>query len=83
MHFSHNDVMIIIMLIVNCRVSKILIDGESVVTILYGGALDKMENTSEIARAMINSQIRSHLYVFDENETHSPGTIALPVRIDH
>jgi len=36
-HFSHNDDLIIIMLIGNCRVSKILVNGGSSVNVLYGG----------------------------------------------
>jgi len=31
---------------------------------------------------MINHQTQSHLYGFDGNETHSSGTISLPVRAD-
>jgi len=54
MHFSHNDALIVTMLIGNCRVFKILIDGRSSVNILYGGALDTMEDTLKVARAMIN-----------------------------
>jgi len=50
--------------------------------ILYGGALDRMEDSPEAARALINCQTQSHLYWFDENETRSPGTISLPVRAD-
>ena len=66
----------------NCRVSKILVDAGSSVNILYGGALDRMEDTPELAQAMINLQTQSHLYGFDGNETHSPGTVSLPVRAD-
>jgi len=40
---------------------------------MYGGAMDKMEDTPETARAMIIPQTQSHMYVFDGNETHSPG----------
>jgi len=31
---------------------------------------------------MINPQTQPHLYGFDENETHSAGRVALPVRAD-
>jgi len=48
-HFSHNDALINTMLIDNCRVSKILVNGGSSVNILYRGALDRMEDTLEIA----------------------------------
>ena len=70
------------MLIDNCRVSKILVDRGSTVNILYGGFLDRMEVTMEIARAMINPQTRSHLYGFDGNETHSLGTVTLLIHAD-
>jgi len=80
-HFSHNDVLIIIMLIGNCRVSKILVDGGKSVNILYGGALNRMEDNPEITRAMIAPQTKSHQYEFNKNETHSPGTISLPARV--
>jgi len=38
-----------------------------------------MEDTSEIARAMINPQTQSHLYGFDRNEMCFPRTISLPI----
>ena len=43
------------------------------------GALDRMENTPETARAMISPQTQSHLHGFDGNETRSRGTISLLV----
>ena len=46
-HFPHNDTLIITMLIGNYRVSKSLIDEVSSVNILYGGALNRMEDTPE------------------------------------
>ena len=61
----------------NCWLS-ILIDAS--INILYGGTLEMMEDTPEMARAMINQQTWSYLYRFDGNETHSPGTILLPMR---
>ena len=76
-HFSQNDALIVTMLISNCRASKILIDGGSSVNILYGGALDKMEDTPKTA---LSPQTQYQLYGFDGNETHSPGTISLLVR---
>jgi len=48
-HFSHNDTLIVTMLIDNCRVSKILVDRGSSVNVLYRGALDRMEDTPETA----------------------------------
>ena len=35
-----------------------------------------------MARAMINPHTWSHLYGFDDNETHSPGTVSLSIRAD-
>ena len=55
-HFSHNNAMIVTMLINSCRVYKILVDGVSTVNILYKGYLDRMEDNPEIARAMISPQ---------------------------
>ena len=49
----------------NCRVAKILVHAGSSINILYGGALDKMEDIPKMARL----QTRSHLYGFDDNET--------------
>ena len=49
MHFPHNDALIIIMTISNCHVSKVLVDNGSSINILYGGALDMMEDTPENA----------------------------------
>jgi len=66
----------------NCRVFIILVDSGSSVNILYGGALDRMDDIPEAARAMINSQTQSNSYEFDGNETQSSDTISLPVRAD-
>ena len=79
-HFSHYDALIVTMHIGSCQVSRILVDSGSSI-ILYGRAVDKIEDTSEIARA-ICPQTQSNLYGFDKNETHSPDTIALLVRVD-
>jgi len=46
--FPHIDALVITMHIENCRVSKILVDAGSTVNILYGGALDRMEDTLEM-----------------------------------
>ena len=48
--------LIITMLISNCRVSKILVDGGSSINILYGGTLNRMEDTPKTARAVISPQ---------------------------
>ena len=89
MHFPYNDTLIVTMLIGNCRVSKVLVNRGSFVNILYRGAhilyrgaLDRMEDSQEAARVLINCQTQSHLYGFDGNEMRSPGTISLPVRAD-
>ena len=47
-HFPHNDALVITMHIGNCWVSKILVGNESSIKILYGGALDRMKDTSEM-----------------------------------
>ena len=41
-----------------------------------------MEDTSEIARAMINPQVHFDLHGIDGNETHSLGTVALSIYAD-
>ena len=81
MHFPH-DALIITMHIGSCQVSRILIDSGSSVNILYGSAMDNIEDTLEIARAMICPQTQSNLYEFDENETRSPSITAFLVRAD-
>ena len=53
MHFSH-DSLIVIMHIGSCRVFRILIDNGCSVNILYGSVLNRMEDTSEIARTMMS-----------------------------
>ena len=63
-HFPHNDTPIVIMHIDNCRVSRMLIDSWSSINILYRSVLDKMEDTPEAARAMINpSYSIQHVWV--------------------
>ena len=52
--FPHNDAMVVAMHIGNCRVSKILVDTRRSVHILYGAALNRIENTPKVAWAMIN-----------------------------
>ena len=80
--FPHNDVLVITLQIGNCRMSKILINVGNNINIMYGGALDRMEDTPELAQTMINPKTRSHLYEFDGNETQSPGMVSLPMRPD-
>ena len=46
--FPHNDSLIITMIIDNCQASKILVNKESSVNILYGDALDRMKDTPEL-----------------------------------
>jgi len=59
-----------------------LVDRESGVNILYGHALDWMEETPELARKMILPQTQSLLYEFDRSEARSPGTITFPIQTD-
>jgi len=44
-HFSHNNALVVTVYIGCCKVSKILVDGRSNINILYGHALDRMEDT--------------------------------------
>jgi len=41
-YFPHNDALIVTMIIVNCRVCKVLVDGGNSVNIMYGVTLDRM-----------------------------------------
>ena len=50
--------------------------------IIIISALDRMEDTPEMARAMIKLQTRFHLYKFYSNEIHSPSTVSLSIRTD-
>jgi len=80
-YFPHSDTLIVTMHVNNYRVCRILVDNSSV-NILHGGALDRIEDTPEVARAMINPQTQSNLYGFDRNETQSLGNDSLPDRVD-
>jgi len=82
MHFSHNDALVMTMHISYCRMSKILVDEESSVNILYRHAIDRMEDTPEMTRKMILSQTQSLLYGFNGNEAHSSRVITFPVWAD-
>ena len=66
----------------SCRISRILVDSKSSINILYRSILDRIEDTPEIARAMICPQTQSNLYGFGMNETRPPDMIALPVYVD-
>jgi len=80
--FPYNETLVVTMYIGCCRMSKILIDRGSNVNILYEHNLDRMEDTSELARKMILPQTQSLLCGFDGSEACSPGTITFPVRAD-
>ena len=82
MHFQHNDALTVTIHIGCCKVSKILVDGESSVNILYGNALDQMEDTAELARKLINPQTHSLLNSFDGSEARSPSTVEFLVRVN-
>jgi len=56
-HFSHNDALVVIVHISCCKVLKILVNGGSSVNILYGYALDRMEDTPKLAQKLIINQI--------------------------
>jgi len=49
-HFPHNAALVMVIHIGCCKVSKILVDEGTSVNILYGHALDRMEDTLEFAR---------------------------------
>ena len=52
-HCSYNDALVMTVHIDCCKVSKVLVDGGSSVNILYAHALNRMENTPELARKLI------------------------------
>jgi len=81
-HFPHNDALVVTTQIRSSKVSKILVDGGNSINILYGHALDRMENTPKLARKLIIPRIQLLLYGFDGNEARSPDTIEFPVRAD-
>ena len=54
--FPHNNTLVITMHIRNYRVFKILIDAGSIINILYGGALYRLDDNSRMAQAMISPQ---------------------------
>jgi len=58
------------------------VDWESNVNILYGNVLDRIEDTPELVRKLINPQTQSLLYSFDGSEARSPDTVEFPVRVD-
>jgi len=72
--FPHNDAWVMTVYIECCKVSKILVNKESSVNILYGHPLDRMEDTPELAQKLIIPQTD-----FDENEACSPDTVEFPV----
>jgi len=55
-HFRHNDALVVAIHIVCYKVSKILVAEGSSVNIMYGHALDRMEDTLELTRKMIIPQ---------------------------
>jgi len=64
-YFPHNNTLIVTMHKDNYQVCKILVDNGSSINILYEGALDRMEDSPEAGRAMVNPQTQSNLYKFD------------------
>ena len=53
-HFPHKDALVVTIHVGGCKVSKILVNRGNSVNILYGNALDRMENTPEQDRKLIN-----------------------------
>ena len=53
-HFSH-DTLSVTMHIDNYRVFRVLVDSVSSINILYRGVLNRMEDTPEVARAMVSN----------------------------
>jgi len=75
-HFPHNDALVVTAHIGFCKMSKILVNGGSSVNILYDHALDRMEDTPELARKLILPRTQSLFYGFDGNEACSPGIVS-------
>jgi len=51
--FSHNDALVVTVHIGCCKMLKILVDRRIIVKILSDHALDRIEDTSELARKLI------------------------------
>ena len=81
-HVSHNDALVVTVHIGYCKGLKILVDGRSIINILYGQTLDRMEDTPELAQKLIIPQTQSLLYNFDGSKARSPGMIEFPVCAD-
>jgi hypothetical protein len=79
--FPHNDALVITIQMGNCKMARVLIDIGSSVNIIYGEALDRMEETPEAARAMVRPS-STPLYGFDGTEARSSGSVSIPVRAD-
>ena len=82
MHLPHNDTLLAIIHINCCKVSKILVYGGNSINILYEHALDRMEDTPELAGKRIIPQTQSLLYRFDGSEARSPSTVEFLVQAD-
>jgi len=65
-HFPHNDALVMTIYIDYCKVLKIPVDGGSSVKILYGHALDRIEDTLELAQKMVIPQ--THSLLMDSTE---------------
>ena len=77
---SLNAVVVVMMHIGWCKVSKILVDRGSSNNILHDHTLDQIDDASELAQELIISQTQSLLYGFDGNETRSPDMVPFLVR---
>jgi len=79
--FPHNDALVITIQMGNCKMARVLIDIGNNVNILYGEALNQMEETPEAARTLVHPTV-TPLYGFDGTEARSSGSISLSVRVD-
>ena len=77
-----NDALVVTAHIECCKVSKILVDGQSSINILYGHALGRMDDTPELAQKLIIPQTQSLLYGLDGNKVRSTGMVQFPIYAD-
>ena len=81
MHFRHKVTLVVIAHIRYCEVSKILVDEGSSINILYGHALDRMEDTPELDQKSIPPNLITSLWIRRERGTF-PGMVEFSVCAD-